>query len=89
VLVGNPTRDEGVQAAYINELFDVFEAEGVHGAFVFEFIETAAPYSADPVSDLDMAGHAIVRVDPPGSPHAYDTAGTWTAKQAFHAIAER
>ncbi len=63
VLTGNPVRDEQVQADYLDELLDVFEAEGVYGAFVWNFIEPDSPYSPDPRRDLDMAGFAVVRCD--------------------------
>ena len=63
VLTGNPVRDEQVQADYLAELLDVFEAEDVHGAFVWTFIEPDSPYSPDPRRDLDMAGFAIVRCE--------------------------
>ena len=54
-------RDEQVQARYIDELLDVFTAERVHGAFVYDFIEPGNPYSPDPRFDLDMAGFGVVK----------------------------
>ena len=57
-------RDEQVQARYIDELLDVFTAERVHGAFVYDFIEPGNPYSPDPRFDLDMAGFGVVKCYP-------------------------
>ena len=88
-LVGPPVRDEQVQADHIDELLDLFEAEGVAGAYVFQFIEPAAPYSDDPAHDLDMAGLSLVRVDGPDSPDAYEQTGRWHPKAAFDVLARR
>ncbi|WP_225764916.1 hypothetical protein [Inquilinus sp. Marseille-Q2685] len=56
-------------------------AEGITGAFVYQFIDTGAPHSPDPRRDLDMAGYGLVRVDRAG-------AGDWVPKQAFQVIAD-
>jgi hypothetical protein len=89
ILRGPPVRDEDVQAGYLDELLDVFVANRVHGAFVWDFIEPDSPYSPDPAHDLDMAGFAIVRCDGPGSPDDYATTGRWTPKKAFETVARR
>ncbi|AUH41280.1 hypothetical protein [Streptomyces sp. CMB-StM0423] len=34
-IVGDPVRDEQVQADYVDELLGIYETEGVHGAFVY------------------------------------------------------
>jgi hypothetical protein len=82
-------RDEQVQADYIDQLLDVFEAERVHGAFVYDFIEPGNPYSPDPRHDLDMVGFGVVKCHPSGSPRAYDQTGHFEPKAAFDTIAAR
>ena len=88
-LRGDPVRDESVQADYLAELLDVFEAERVHGAFVWNFIEPDSPYSPDPAHDLDMACFAVVRCDGPGSPDDYAATGRWRPKEAYRMLADR
>jgi hypothetical protein len=82
-------RDEQVQARYIDELLDVFEAEEIDGAFVYDFIEPGNPYDPDPRHDLDMAGFGLVKVLPEGDEQAYATTGHFVAKAAFHTLARR
>jgi hypothetical protein len=82
-------RDEQVQARYIDELLDVFIAERVHGAFVWNFIEPGNPYSPDPRFDLDMAGFAVVKCYPTWTELAYDQTGHFEPKVAFDTIARR
>ncbi|WP_084337155.1 abortive infection protein [Actinomadura oligospora] len=77
-------RDERVQSRYLGELLDVFEDEGVHGAFVYNFINPDTPYSPDPRHDLDMAGFSLVRV---GADYA--RTGRFEAKDAFRVVARR
>ncbi|WP_431040790.1 hypothetical protein ACQUSR_02040 [Streptomyces sp. P1-3] len=74
------TRNEQVQADYLAELLHLFDAENVHGAFVFEFAEPMYPHSPDPRHDLDMASYGIARTDP-ADPYA------WEPKAAFHRLA--
>jgi hypothetical protein len=81
-------RDEAEQARYLTELLDVFEAEGVAGAFAFTFIAPKYPYSEQASLDLDMASYALVK--------SYaDRKGTrypdmpWEPKAAFDALARR
>jgi hypothetical protein len=82
-------RDEQVQARYIDELLDVFEAERVHGAFVYDFIEPDTPHSPDPRHDYDMAGFGVVTCYPSGTDRAYDRTGHFEPKVAFDTIAAR
>lgn len=73
-------RDEAEQATYLRELLEVFEAEGVDGAFVYMFALNNYPHRPDePSRDLDMAGPGIVKV--------YEDL-TWEPKAAFGAVAE-
>ncbi|WP_283136715.1 hypothetical protein [Rhizohabitans arisaemae] len=83
VIDGGWVRNERVQADQIAELIGVYDAENVHGAYVFEFIEPEHPHSADPRHDLDMAGYGIVKVIPDDGDGAY----RWEPKAAFHEIA--
>ena len=70
-------RDESVQARYLLESLDVFDASGVHGAFAFTYVMPAFRRDLDPVFDLDMAGFGIV------------TAPGGERKAAFDALARR
>jgi membrane protease YdiL (CAAX protease family) len=85
---GGHVRDERVQADLISDLLDVFETEGVHGAFVCMFIEGDCRYSPDPTRDQDMAGFGIVRPPPLESGLSPDD-GHWEPKLAFHTLAAR
>lgn len=82
-------RDEAGQAAYLGELLDVFDSEGVDSAFVYLFALNDFPHrpGGDPRDDLDLASPGIVKVldgctgeTYPGMP--------WEPKAAFAAIAE-
>ena len=73
-------RDEDEQAAYLREVLEIFEAEGVDGAFVYMFALNSHPHRPDePSRDLDMASPGIVKV--------YDDLH-WEPKAAFGAVAE-
>ncbi|GIF12768.1 hypothetical protein [Actinoplanes teichomyceticus] len=82
-------RDEAGQAAYLRELLDVFDSEGVDSAFVYLFALHDFPHrpDGDPRADLDLASPGIVKVldgrtgdTYPGMP--------WEPKAAFAAVAE-
>lgn len=87
-LDGIYTRNEQVQADYIGSLINLYEEEGLYGAFVCMFIEGDAPYSEDPLYDLDMASFGIVKPYPLESGKSADE-GHWQRKQAFYEIAQR
>ena len=78
-------RSEEAQASLIDELLRTYITEGVHGAYVFDFLQAANPHEADPIRDLDMASYGIVRPEParPG-----DGSIRWARKQAFQAVAD-
>ena len=58
-----PHRDEQVQATYLRELLELYEAESIAGAFVFTFAMPDFPHRPDdPEHDLDMAGFGVVKV---------------------------
>ena len=79
------TRSEEVQARHVIEMLDLFAAEGVHGAFVFTFVESGSRHASDPRHDLDMACYGLVKVL---SGEDADSI-TWEPKQAFGAVASR
>ncbi len=82
-------RDERVQARYLSELLDVYEAEGMYGAFVYDFIESDGPYSPNPRHDFDMTGFSLVKVFSPESGRGYQQTGHWEPKLAFRTLARR
>jgi hypothetical protein len=61
-LNGDYTRDEDEQAAYLRELLDIFDAEGVDSAFWYTFARYDLPHRGDPREDLDMASYGVVKV---------------------------
>ncbi|QBS40152.1 hypothetical protein [Nocardia sp. CS682] len=82
-------RDEEGQAAYVRELLEVFDAEGVDAAFVFLFAlyDHVHRPDADPRDDLDLASYGIVKVLDSGLGQAYPDM-RWEPKAAFDALAE-
>jgi hypothetical protein len=82
-------RDESEQVAYLRELLDIFDAEGVDTAFVFTFVSTQLPHrpAGDPRDDLDMASYGIVKVLDGGHGEAYPDM-PWEPKAAFGALAD-
>ena len=83
-------RDEAGQAAYLSELLEIFEAEGVDGAFVFLFALPGYPHRPDghPRDDLDRAGLGIVTLLEGRSGQTYPDM-EWEPKAAFAAVAQR
>lgn len=77
-LDGDYHRDEGEQVRYFRELLDVFEEEGVDGAFWFTFAGYGNPYDPDPRRDLDMSSYGVVRLLQGGGREP---------KEVFHAMA--
>jgi hypothetical protein len=88
-LNGDYVRSEEEQATDLMAMLDVFEAEGVRGAFVFTFVDPSYTYSPDPKYDLDMASFGVVTTFPADTGQGYNETGYWEPKLAFHAIAER
>jgi hypothetical protein len=86
-------RDEAEQAAYLHELLDVFEAEGVDAAFVYTFARYDLPHRDDPRADLDLASRGVVKVLDARS-GARGPSGRrypdmpWEPKGAFDALAD-
>ncbi|MGV9620774.1 hypothetical protein [Streptomyces tendae] len=83
-------RDEAGQAAYLSELLEIFETEGVDSAFVFLFALAGYPHrpDGDPREDLDRAGLGIVKLLEGHRGHTYPDM-EWEPKAAFAAVARR
>ncbi len=88
-LNGEYVRDEAGQAAYLREVLEVFDAEGVDGAFVFIFALYNFPHrpDGDPRLDLDMASLGIVKMLEGRNGDAYPGMD-WEPKAAFAAVAD-
>jgi hypothetical protein len=88
-LNGSYVRDEEGQARYLQELLEVFEAEGVDSAFVFTFALHSYPHRphGDPRRDLDLASYGIVKVLEDRHGEAYPDM-PWEPKAAFRTLAE-
>jgi hypothetical protein len=87
-LSGLYERDEQGQAAYLRELLEIFQSEGVDAAFVYLFALSSFPHrpGGPPEADLDLASPGIVKVlEAPGTTYA---GLAWEPKAAFRAVAE-
>ncbi|HET9547108.1 MAG TPA: hypothetical protein VFO97_04700 [Desertimonas sp.] len=83
-------RDEQVQADYLDELLTIFESEGVHGAFVYDFIQPGSPHIPEaPQYDYDTASFSVVKCFADDHPQAYATTGYFEPKLAFDTVARR
>ncbi|MFC6083597.1 hypothetical protein [Sphaerisporangium aureirubrum] len=82
-------RDEAGQAAYLRELLDIFDSEGVDSAFVYLFALYGFPHrpDGDPRDDLDLASLGIVKVLDGRTGDTYPDM-PWEPKAAFTTIAE-
>ncbi|MEV4842628.1 hypothetical protein AB0K20_05330 [Micromonospora matsumotoense] len=82
-------RDEDGQAAYLRELLDIFDSEGVDSAFVHLFALPSLPHrpDGDPRYDLDLASPGIVKVLDGRTGDTYPGL-PWEPKAAFAAVAE-
>ncbi|MEV1025153.1 hypothetical protein [Streptomyces sp. NPDC050264] len=88
-LTGLYERDEAGQAAYLRELLEIFDSEGVDSAFVFLFALYNLPHrpDGDPRDDLDLASLGIVKVLEDRRGDTYPDL-PWEPKAAFAAIAD-
>jgi hypothetical protein len=88
-LDGEYVRDEAGQAAYLAELLEIFDAEGVDSAFVFLFALDSFPHrlDGDPRHDLDMASPGIVKMLEGRHGDTYPDMA-WEPKAAFTTVAE-
>jgi hypothetical protein len=89
-LNGQYQRDEAGQATYLGELLEIFDSEGVDGAFVHLFALHNLPHrpDGDPRDDLDLASLGIVKVLDGRNGDTYPDM-PWEPKAAFATIAER
>jgi hypothetical protein len=81
------SRNEDVQANYIKELLDIFEAEEVFASFVFTFVTYNYIHHSEPKYDLDLGSFGIVKALPPEVP-GYAPALHWLPKKAFYELAD-
>jgi hypothetical protein len=86
-LNGEYVRDEDEQAAYLRELLEVFDAEGVDSVFVYTFGIYNLPHRSDPREDLDMASYGVVKVLEGRMGDIYPDMA-WEPKAAFTALAD-
>ncbi|WP_158883614.1 hypothetical protein [Amycolatopsis anabasis] len=87
-LTGEYDRDEAGQATYLRELLEIFDAEGVDGAFVYLFALYNYPHRPDDLRhDLDLASFGIVKVLEDRNGDTYPGM-PWEPKAAFTALAD-
>ncbi|WP_457199739.1 hypothetical protein [Nocardia gipuzkoensis] len=87
-LDGEYARDEDGQAAYLRELLEVFDAEGVDSAFVFvlALYDHVHRPGGDPRDDLDLASYGVVKVLEGRRGDTYPDL-PWEPKAAFDTLA--
>ncbi|MER7014821.1 hypothetical protein ABT324_25615 [Saccharopolyspora sp. NPDC000359] len=87
-LTGSYERDEAGQAAYLDELLEIFETESVGSAFVCLFALPDYPHrpGGAPRDDLDRASLSIVEVLEGRRGQTYPDRA-WEPKAAFAAVA--
>jgi hypothetical protein len=88
-LNGEYVRDEAGQAAYLRELLEIFDGEGVDSTFVFLFALDNLPHrpGGDPRDDLDLASPGVVKPLEGRYGDSYPDM-TWEPKAAFTAVGE-
>ncbi|MFE2758010.1 hypothetical protein ACFXGA_39010 [Actinosynnema sp. NPDC059335] len=87
-LTGDYVRDEEGQAAYLRELLEIFDAEGVDSAFAYLFALYSHPHRPDdPRRDLDLASFGVVKVLEGRNGDTYPDL-PWEPKAAFAALAD-
>jgi hypothetical protein len=88
-LDGEYTRDEAGQATSLREVLEIFDSEGVDGAFIWLFELCNFPHrpDGDPRDDLDLASPAIVKTLEGRRGDTYPDM-TWEPKAAFTDVAE-
>ncbi|MFI8438036.1 abortive phage infection protein [Streptomyces sp. NPDC079020] len=85
---GGLVRSERVQAAYLTDVFDVFESLGLYAALVYAFSAPDTPHRPDdPLHDLDMATYSLVKTIRDGDPDDPASPWHWEPKESFHALA--
>lgn len=86
-LRGAYLRDEGEQAAYLRELLEIFDEEGVDTAFVNTFARYDLPHRGDPREDFDLASYGVVKIVEDRRGHTYPDM-PWEPKLAFATLAD-
>jgi hypothetical protein len=86
VLAPGLVRDEHEQAAYVADLLDVFQEEGVSAAFAFTFASYSYPHHPEPRHDLDLAAYGLVACYRDRLGETYPDM-PWEPKEAFRALA--
>lgn len=83
-------RNEDEQAAYLRELIDLFEAEGVDSAFVYTFARYDLLHSDEPELDLDRVSAGVVKVldSQTATRHGRYRDMPWEPKTAFTALTD-
>lgn len=83
-------RDEAGQAAYLSDVLEIFDTEGVDSAFVYLFALEGFPHrpDGDPRDDLDRASPSIVKLLEGQRGTTYPDMA-WEPKAAFAAVATR
>lgn len=76
-----PTRDETVQADYIEENIDLLRQGGAYGVFVYVFSYPIYPCDENGI-DLDMTSYALVKSFPADDRRTRGIP-SWRPKQAF------
>ncbi|RVX45075.1 hypothetical protein EDD27_7852 [Nonomuraea polychroma] len=85
---GDYVRDEREQVAYLREVLDVFEAEGVDTVFWTAFASYHLPHRDEARGDLDMASYGVVKVLEGRLGEAYPDM-PWEPKAVFEVLADR
>jgi hypothetical protein len=81
-------RDEDEQVKYLQELLEVFAAEGIDSAFWFSFAGFELQHRAgDPGNDLDLASYGLVATLDEGHGSTYPDM-SWEPKRSFWALAD-
>ena len=86
-LVGDPVRDEHLQASEVVHTLGLLNAKKVNGAFVTTFSDYLAPTSDDPKFDLDMSSFSLVKNLGTNNGTTYPNMN-WEPKESFHAVAD-
>ncbi|OZB96698.1 abortive infection protein [Paenibacillus sp. XY044] len=79
-------RDEQVQVRYMRELWDIFQEEGVDGAFWFTFVMPSYPYDEERLFNLDTASYSVVRTLKHGQTGTAYPGMPWDTKASFAAL---
>ncbi|MFE6776678.1 abortive phage infection protein [Streptomyces sp. NPDC057702] len=85
---GGLVRSERTQAAYLSEVFDVFESMNLYAGMVFNFVSPELPHVPDALHDLDIVSYSLVKTIQ-DRPHDPTSDWHWEPKESFRALAQR